>query len=182
MLNCVVIGSGIAGLASAIRLKSKGYNVTVFEANNYAGGKLKELQKDGYRFDIGPTVLTQPHLIDELFELHGKNPRDYFSYTKLNNHFKYFFEDGTRINAYSDTKLFEKEIEEHTSDSKDSFRNYLKDIKTKYDITKEVFIENSLHIPSNYFNKHFAYGILNFHKIDAFKTMNQKNKIGRAHG
>ncbi len=176
MLNCVVIGTGIAGLASAIRLRAKGYNVIMFEANNYAGGKFRELQNDGYRFDIGPTVLTQPHLIDELFELHGKNPRDYFSYSKLKNQFKYFFEDGTCINAYNDTKLFEKEIEENTIDNKYTFRKYLKDIETKYHITKEVFIENSLHIPSNYLNKNILYGLLNIHKIDAFKTMNQKNK------
>jgi phytoene desaturase len=176
MLNCAVIGSGIAGLASAIRLKAKGNNVTIFEANDYAGGKLKEFHKDGYRFDMGPSVFTQPNLVDELFELHNKNPRDYFSYSKLEKSFKYFFEDGTRINAFSDKKLFENEIEEKTIDNKSSFRKYLKDIERKYEITNKVFIENSLHVPTNFLTKEAASGILNFNKIDAFKTMDKGNK------
>ena len=77
-MNCAVIGSGIAGLATAIRLKSRGFNVDVFEANEYPGGKLAEKNGNGYRFDLGPSVFTMPHLIDELFELAGKNPRGLF--------------------------------------------------------------------------------------------------------
>ena len=176
MLNCAVIGSGIAGLAMAIRLRAKGHEVTVFEANNCVGGKLKEFSKDNYRFDMGPTVLTLPNLIDELFEIHNKEPRDYFSYSKLGTSFKYFFEDGTSINAFSNQELFENEIEKKTADTKISFRKYVKDIATKYKITKNVFIENSLHIPSNFLTKEAANGIANFYKIDAFKTMDKGNK------
>ncbi|HEY0246310.1 MAG TPA: FAD-dependent oxidoreductase, partial [Mucilaginibacter sp.] len=73
----LIIGAGIAGIATAIRLAVKGYRVEVFEANNYPGGKLSELKQDGFRFDAGPSLLTMPQYIDELFTLAGKRPSDY---------------------------------------------------------------------------------------------------------
>lgn len=174
--SCAIIGSGIAGIASAIRIAAKGYKVDVYETNSIPGGKLNEFRKNGYRFDMGPSVFTLPQLIDELFIICGKNPRNYITYTHLTTPFKYFYEDGTVINAYSDVEKFGDEIELKTKDTKNAFRRYLKDIETKYKITNEVFIENSLHIVKNFLNKRTAYGVLNFHKIDAFKSMNDGNK------
>lgn len=149
-MNCVVIGSGIAGLATAIRLKSRGFDVDVFEANDYPGGKLKEKNEKGYRFDLGPSVFTMPHLLNELFELAGKNPRDYFSYSRLDTSFKYFFEDGKCITAFADREKFAKEIVEKTIDTEENFWRYIADVSTKYEITNEVFSENSLHVIRNY--------------------------------
>ncbi len=175
-MNCAIIGSGIAGLATAIRLKLKGVNIDVFEANGSPGGKLQQMQVKGYRFDLGPSVFTMPQLVDELFLLAGKNPRDYFSYTRLDTSFKYYFEDGTCINAFADTALFAKEVAAKTQDSEENFWRYLDDIKLKYEITNEVFIENSLHIFRNYFTGKMLSGVLKFHKIDAFKTMREGNR------
>lgn len=174
--HCVVIGSGIAGLAAAIRLAAKGNDVHVYEANETPGGKIAEHKAAGYRFDRGPSVLMLPQLIDELFILSGKNPQDYFRYKEVGQPFKYFYGDGTVINAYSDTELFAEELSAKTGLTKNKFRQYLKDVATKYKITREVFIENSLHIPSNFLNWRTLYGILNFHKIDSFITMNEGNK------
>ena len=65
----VVIGSGFGGIAAAIRLKSKGHDVTLIEKQNDLGGRARVFKKDGYTFDAGPTVITAPHLIYELFDL-----------------------------------------------------------------------------------------------------------------
>jgi phytoene desaturase len=175
-MKCAVVGSGIGGLATAIRLKLKGFDVDVFEANEKAGGKLQERYAKGYRFDLGPSVFTMPHLIDELFILAGKNPRDYFSYSRLDPSFKYFYEDGTSIKAYADVDKFSSELTLNTSITEESFKKYLKDIEAKFDITNEVFIENSLHVLKNFLKKKVAHGILNFTKIDAFKSMDEGNK------
>jgi phytoene desaturase len=174
--TCAVIGSGIGGLAAAIRIASKGYAVDVYETNDYPGGKIRELRKDGFRFDMGPTVLMLPELIEELFTLCNKDPRDYFSYTSLDISFKYFYEDGSVINSYHDVEKFGREIELKTKDTKEAFDRYRKDIKKKYDITNEVFIEESLHKVSSFLKWKAFYGLLNFHKIDAFKSMNMGNK------
>ena len=66
MKKAIVIGSGIAGLASALRLRAKGYDVDVFEANDYAGGKLHAFESRGYRFDYGPSLFTMPQYVEEL--------------------------------------------------------------------------------------------------------------------
>ena len=80
--QAIVIGAGIAGIASAVRLALKGYSVKVFEANSYPGGKLSEFEAAGYRFDAGPRLFTMPQYVDELFDLAGKDPIDYFQYRR----------------------------------------------------------------------------------------------------
>src|ERR1700744_5454674 len=105
--KAIIIGAGIAGIATAIRLAVKGYAVEVFEANSYSGGKLSEIEKDGFRFDAGPSLLTMPQYIDELFKLAGKEPSDYFRYQKLEILCKYFYEDGSLLTAFAETTQFE---------------------------------------------------------------------------
>jgi len=92
-----VIGAGIAGIATAVRAAAAGAQVHVFEQNSYTGGKLTAFEKDGYRFDAGPSLFTLPHLVDELFELAGKPPRDYFNYHTHSSVCHYFWHDGTKM-------------------------------------------------------------------------------------
>ena len=106
MKNVIVIGSGIAGLASSIRLAIKGYDVKVFEANSYPGGKISSIKMNEFRFDGGPPLLTMPHYITEIFELAGENPNDYFKYKKKEISCVYFWDDGTKFTAYSDSEKF----------------------------------------------------------------------------
>ena len=102
MYKIGIVGSGIAGLATAARLSSSGHAVTVFESNSYPGGKLSEIQNGEYRFDAGPSLFTAPHLLDEIFTDAGKNPRAYYEYEKINPGCHYFWEDGTEFKAHSD--------------------------------------------------------------------------------
>lgn len=176
MKSCVVIGAGIAGIAAAIRLAARGYPVDVYEANDYPGGKLRESRMNGYRFDMGPSVFTLPELVDELFTLCGKDPRDYFTYSRLETNFKYFFEGGTCINAYADVDRFATEITARSNEPPEHFRRYLKDIEAKFNITNEVFIENSLHVFKNYLTRSALYGLLHFNRIDAFSSMYHTNR------
>ncbi|MEL7004237.1 MAG: NAD(P)-binding protein, partial [Bacteroidota bacterium] len=90
-VQAIVIGAGIGGLATAVRLRSQGYEVKVYEANVYPGGKLSQFDLQGYRFDAGPSLFTLPEEVDALFELTGKNPRDYYSYEALDPITRYFF-------------------------------------------------------------------------------------------
>ena len=110
MNKASIIGSGIGGLALAIRLRLKGYKVVVFEANSSYGGKAAEIKTKGFRFDKGPSLLTMPEKIDELFFLAKKNPKEYFEYKKLNESCRYFYEDGTSIIAHAKTADFAKEV------------------------------------------------------------------------
>ncbi|MGN8057359.1 1-hydroxycarotenoid 3,4-desaturase CrtD [Pedobacter sp. 22163] len=174
--KAIVIGAGIAGIASAIRLSVKGYEVDVFEANSKPGGKLTEIKMNGFRFDAGPSLFTMPQYVDELFKLAGKNPEDYFGYLKLKEICRYFYEDGLRLNASADLDEFAKEIEEKTASTAKEVERYLNKSKTIYEVTHRVFLERSLHKIKSYLHWDTLKSIFRFGQIDAFRTQAKANR------
>ena len=82
-MKSVVIGSGFGGIAAAIRLKAKGHKVTLIEKHPDLGGRARVFKKNGFIYDGGPTVITAPYLINELFELFQKKPQDYIKLSPL---------------------------------------------------------------------------------------------------
>ena len=145
MKTAVIIGAGIAGIASALRLSKKGYKVSVFEANDYPGGKLSAFYLGEYRFDAGPSLLTMPQYVDELFELHGEKADDFFTYKKKKIACQYFWEDQTQLTAYADSKLFLEEVQNKLGVKATVLEKYLKRAKRKFDLTAPLFLEQSLH-------------------------------------
>ena len=172
----LIIGAGIAGIATAIRLAVKGYEVEVFEANNYPGGKLSEVKKDDFRFDAGPSLLTMPQYIDELFELARKDPADYFTYQRLDTVYKYFYPDGTQLNAYSDKEKFAREIATTTGEPADAVIKYAANSGDIYHITHRVFLERSLHRIKTYLSWDTIRSIFHLPQIDAMRTMHKGNQ------
>lgn len=173
--KALIIGAGIAGIAAAIRLNVKGYEVSVYEANSYAGGKLSAFEKEGYRFDAGPSLFTMPQYVDELFVLAGKNPRDYFTYRRLDINCKYFYEDGTELTAYADEELFEAEVNRLTGELQQRIREFRDHSRRIYEITNPVFLEKSLHRIRTFLNGITFKSFLRIGKIDALRTMHQAN-------
>lgn len=171
-----VIGAGIGGLAAAIRLANTGLQVDVFEQSSTSGGKAGELKKNGYRFDTGPSLLTMPFILKDLFDACGENISDYLTIKPLNILCKYFFENGNIINAFADIDLFAKEIDEKTSDSSASFYNYLKYCNTIYDLTANLFLYSDIWSLKTLFNREALKTLLNITKIDSFRTMHEANK------
>ncbi|GGE60805.1 phytoene desaturase [Pedobacter psychrotolerans] len=176
MPKAIVIGAGIAGIASAIRLTLKGYQVDVFEANSKPGGKLGELRMKGFRFDTGPSLFTMPQYVDELFTLAGKNPKDYFDYIKLKEVCRYFYEDGLRLNAKSDIDLFAQEIEAKTNSTAAEVNRFLKKSETIYEVTHQVFLERTLHKLKSYLHWDTLKSVFRFLQIDAFRAQSKANK------
>ncbi len=174
--TAAIIGSGMAGLAAAIRLALQGYAVTVFEANSYPGGKVTELHAKGYRFDAGPSLFTLPQLVDELFELAGKDPRQYFQYKQLPVITKYFYPDGTIINAYKEPIDFAQEIQRQTGEPTESVLRFLAKSKELYDLTAHIFLFASLHQWSTYLNLKALKTSLKLHKLDAFRSVDRANR------
>ena len=172
----VVIGSGIAGLSAAIRLANKGFQVTVYEANGHFGGKISWIKQDGYQWGFGASLLTLPHLIDELFIECGRNPRDYYTFHKLNPITKYFFPDKTVINAYADAQDFAQEVENKTIDSAQTIRHHLTQIKRNFELTEPIFLQKSLHKLRTFLSRQ-TLSILLFSptRLGLLKTMNSKN-------
>ena len=176
MTKVIVIGSGIGGLAVALRLRKKGHEVLVFEANSYPGGKLHAMHLGEFRFDLGPSLFTLPNLVDELFELFGKNPEDHFNYKRKEILCNYFWEDGTRFTAAADMEQFAREAAEEFSENEVAIRSYLRRNERKYGLTAPLFLEKSLHKWNSYFSYKTITALLNINILQVFKTLNQVNK------
>ncbi len=176
-----IIGAGIGGLATAVRLAVRGHQVEVFEANSYPGGKLTAFDQGSYRFDAGPSLFTMPEYVDELFELAGKNPQDYFQYNKLDIICNYFWEDGTRMSAFADEMQFAKEVEEKLGVSPNRILQSLRDSERKYQLTGEIFLHNSLHKAKTWLNRNVAKALLQLPRYDLFTTLNKVNERNLEH-
>ena len=171
-----VIGSGVAGIASAIRLAAKGYEVSVFEKNAAPGGKLAQLKTGGFRFDKGPSLFTLPEMVEELFLLCNKNPEEYFSYHALDSSCKYFYEDDTIINAWRKTDAFANEIAQSCGVDPSRVTGFLSKSKRLFEITGDVFLFNSIHKMSNFRLPAYRKALFHLHELDVFTTMHRKNQ------
>jgi phytoene desaturase len=95
--HALVIGAGFGGIASALRLRAKGYRVTLIDRAPMLGGRAQVFEREGFRHDAGPTVITAPFLFDELFELFGKKREDYVKFVPLSPWYRFRFQDGTQF-------------------------------------------------------------------------------------
>ncbi len=108
--QAIVVGSGFGGLATAVRLGAKGYRVTVLERLDRPGGRARVLKQDGFTFDAGPTIITGPDLLKELWELAGKRFEDHIDLRLLNPFYYVRFEDGSAFRYSGDTEAMRAEV------------------------------------------------------------------------
>ncbi|MGB0198716.1 MAG: 1-hydroxycarotenoid 3,4-desaturase CrtD [Flavobacteriaceae bacterium] len=173
--KAIIIGSGIGGIATAIRLACLGYEVTVFEKNAFAGGKLSSFSLGDYRFDLGPSLFTMPQFVDVLFELAGENPRDHFNYKRKSVGCQYFWEDGMRLKAYGDTHAFLAEVEKQLHVPKKRLQKYLDKAAMKYNRTKALFLKQSLHRWQTYLSADTLKGIAKLFAYELESSLHHVN-------
>ena len=124
--KAIVIGSGFGGIASALRLKALGYDVSIFEKLDQLGGRARVFKKDGFIFDAGPTVITAPFLFDELFQLFNKKRENYVEFKLLNPWYKFYFQGGKFFNYGGSIKDTEDEIEKFNPEDVMGYRKLVK--------------------------------------------------------
>ena len=176
MKSAIIIGAGIGGIATSIRLANKGYQVQVFESTEKPGGKLNEFKLGDYRFDFGPSLFTLPDLVLELFEISGKNYKDYFEFQKMDLACQYFWEDKVRLKAWSDQEKFAKEAGKVLGINEKNLKKYLKSNERIYKLTSPLFLERSLHSIKGLFSIASLKAGLNFHRMNIFTSMSRVNK------
>ena len=106
----IIIGSGFGGIAAALRMRAKGYQVTLLEKHSDLGGRARVFKKNGFTYDGGPTVITAPYLFEELFSLFGKKISHYVKIVPLDLWYRFVFEDKTSFDYSGNEKSMEKEI------------------------------------------------------------------------
>ncbi|WP_439473968.1 1-hydroxycarotenoid 3,4-desaturase CrtD [Algoriphagus formosus] len=174
--KALIVGSGIAGIAASIRLAVQGYQVEVFEANPYPGGKLSEITLNGYRFDAGPSLFTLPEQVEELFRLAEKDPKDHFDYEKLEVACHYFWEDGKQVKAWADINRFAEEVETKLGEPAKNVREALRSSAFIYEHLAPLFMHRSLHQFGTWTNPQALKSYLKMGKLGIFSTMNQANE------
>ncbi len=166
-----IIGGGLGGLSAAMILAYNGYKVTLFEKNSTLGGKLQELKTpEGYRFDVGPTLITLPFVFENLFKKVERNLEDYLSLKPLEISCKYNFSDSVVFNAFTEQNAFVESLCNTFSDSEKSWHHYYRYIERIYKATHQSFIFNPLSASTL-----LRQNPLNFFKIDPFSTVHRAN-------
>lgn len=153
MKNVVVIGAGMGGLAVAIRLAAKGHRVTVFERNEGPGGKLSFFEQDGFAFDAGPSLFTQPQNLEDIFRAAGEPIEAYLTYRKVPVACHYFWEDGSHVKAHTDKHQFAAELERQLGEDPAVIVRYLQNAEKAYEHIGRIFLDHSLHKTGTWLHK-----------------------------
>ncbi|MDG0972097.1 MAG: phytoene desaturase family protein [Porticoccaceae bacterium] len=130
----VVIGAGFAGIATALRLRAIGYDVTLMERLDSLGGRAQVFERGGYRHDAGPTVITAPFLFDELFELFDEKLTDHLDFVPLDPFYRFHFADGSQFDYRASIEDTLTEIRRFNPDDADGYLKLLEKSKKVYDV------------------------------------------------
>jgi phytoene desaturase len=131
-MKITVIGSGFGGLAAAIRLQAQGHDVTIVEKRDKLGGRAYVYEQDGFTFDGGPTIITAPWLIDELFTLAGRKTADYVNLVKINPFYNIRWSDGTVFNYNDNKENLLAQIAKIAPDETQNYKRFSKDLGEIY--------------------------------------------------
>jgi phytoene desaturase len=132
--SALVIGAGFGGIASALRMRALGYEVTLVDRLEAIGGRAQVFEKGGFRHDAGPTVVTAPFLFDELFELFGEKREDHVEFVPLDPWYRFYFNNGEQFDYRASIDDTMDEIDRFNPADKDGYDQLLKASKDIFDI------------------------------------------------
>jgi phytoene desaturase len=139
-----VIGGGLAGLASACVLASRGYSVILFERSSWLGGKAAVLQEQGYRFDMGPTILTLPSVLRKIYAEAGQNLDDALKLVPCDPQWRCYYNDGSRLDLVGERERMNKILESFSPGSSKGYGDFLEFAKTLHRISDRFYFWRSI--------------------------------------
>lgn len=168
-----VVGAGLGGLSTAIHLACQGFQVKVFEKNQRPGGKVNTITDGSYYFDTGPTLLTMPFVIDNLFDSAGSPRTESLQFAPMEPICRYFWLDGSVLDASSDPEKMAREISKLSRSDGENYQNFLSYTKRIYDITANIFLFTPIHELNILLKQLRLSQVLKFYQIDSLRTMHQ---------
>jgi len=169
-MKIAVIGAGIAGLSAACELAKDGHLVEVFEQNSGPGGKMHEISIDGFRFDTGPSLFTMPFIAEHLFRYCGYDIYDFIELVNLDPLCRYYFQDGTHFDSYTDREKAVKDLSEIDQQDAAEYVRFLDYSAKLYDRTAQSFLYN----PLADFKDVRSLNFIDMLRIDAFTTVSDR--------
>ncbi len=139
-----VIGSGLGGLSAACVLAARGYQVTVFEKNEWIGGKAAVLNENGFRFDMGPTILIYPSVLRKIFSESGRDMSDYLDLVRLEPQWRCFFEDKSQLDLYGDNAAMQDELRKYSPDTVAGYQRFIDASEELHAISNRFFFWRSV--------------------------------------
>ncbi|MCG3155622.1 MAG: Diapolycopene oxygenase [bacterium] len=169
----LVVGAGLGAMSAAVRLARMGFRVTVFEKNAEIGGKAGERILGGYRFDTGPSLLTMPFVVDELFAFAGYPREQFLQYFPLEPICRYFFPGGSRLDASSEVARMKAEIARLSAGEAAQYEKFLAYSRRIYQLTAEVFLFSPFHEWRKLLRRRNWRALLSLSQIDPLRTVHQ---------
>ncbi len=142
MKNVVVIGAGIGGLATALRLRQAGFEVTILEKLSRVGGRCQVIQENGYRLDTGPTILVMKSVLEETYKSLGKQLDQRLKLIQLNPNYRIYYHDGTSLDLHANMARLAAEVETIQRGAAEQVFRFLGDAARKYALGME-FVERN---------------------------------------
>ncbi len=139
----IVVGAGLAGTAAAVRLAAAGVPVTLVDANHHVGGKMNVWEQSGYRFDMGPTIITMPGVLERLFESAGRRMSHYLDLRRLDPQWRCSYADGAVLDLWQDPQKMRAEIERLSPSDARQYEAFLRYSREMFDISDEFFFWRS---------------------------------------
>ncbi len=169
--SVAVVGAGLGGISAALSLAIEGYHVKIFDKNTHLGGKLNLLRREGYTFDLGPSILTLPQIFARTFEKAGRRMEDYVKIRPVRPHWRNFFEDGTVIDLVPEMDAMLAEAEK-VGESAENVEKFLEYSGRLYDLINSGYFEEGLDSIRD-FQK--FYGGKKFFEFDLFRSMHRSS-------
>lgn len=158
--KAIVIGAGLGGLSAAIRLQAQGWDVHIFEKNERPGGRMNQIEAQGFRIDMGPTLVMMPEMLHELFQIAGKRMKEYIDLIALSPSYQVHLGDGTRFNMTSNLHELMDQLEQRSPKDAARFFRYFEETHKKYRLSRKYFIERSFNKITDLVNPSTLLGML----------------------
>lgn len=180
MKRILVVGAGIGGLASAVRLQKAGYDVELLEKEPRVGGKMNQIGDKGFTFDVGPTIVMMPELYREVFEQCGRDPDDYIPMEKVEPLMEISFSSGERMRLSNDLSELTASLEAVSEQDAQEYFAYLAKLYQRYLVAKDNFLQRSFRKPSDFYNLRSLVAGFRLHTLgDAYSSVSRHVKDDR---
>lgn len=138
--TATVVGGGFGGLSTACYLADAGFEVTVVEQNDQLGGRASTLERDGFRFDMGPSWYLMPDVFERFFGTFDRSPEEFYDLEHLDPHYRVYFKDGDRVDVSGDVAQMKECFEAYEAGAGDAFQRYLEQSRETYEVGMEHFV------------------------------------------
>ncbi len=139
-----VVGAGLAGLAAACTLAARGHKVVLFDKNEWLGGKAAVLEQDGFRFDMGPTILTVPGVLERVFREAGRHMSDYLDLRRLDPQWRCFFDDGSVLDLREDPAEMASTLDAFAPGNTAGYQDFLGMSAKLHEVSEKFFFWKSV--------------------------------------